>query len=152
RGEAIEGDLCFRDLLTPHGPLCEEMYRTGCSAIRMDAKLRSRVLATPKAEDRNANEFHALLTARLHNAYDDKIEPRDVAELIAFDRALPEDRRFLALSPDGIWARVPRPDQSQIFSLCDLPELRTRRCSPAFQAALDAGAPIADAAYRAYEA
>jgi hypothetical protein len=151
RGEAIEGDLRFRDLLTPHGPLCEEMYRSGCSAIRMDAKLRSRVLAAPDAKDRNAVKFHESLAARLRNAFDDRIERQDVEELIAFDRALPDDQRFLALDPEAIWARVPQPIQSQEFSLCDMPELQDRRCSSVFQEAVNAGQPIAPAAYAAHE-
>jgi hypothetical protein len=88
----------------------------------------------------------------MENAFDDHIAQQDVVELIAFNDALPEQRRFLALAPDAIWARVPQQVQRQEFNLRDALALRQHQCSAVFVREVEKGQRIAQAAYQAYEA
>ena len=93
-----------------------------------------------------------MLNGRKESAFDDHIGQQDVEELITFNDALPEQRRFLALAPAAIWARVPQQVQRREFNLCDTLELRQHQGSTIFVRGVEEGQRIAHAAHQAYEA
>jgi hypothetical protein len=156
QGAAVEGRFRLRDLFTPHGRFCEEPYRPGCALIRLDAKLRSLAGAAPDRQDRNASRFLALLEARRGASADesaDRFGTKDVEELIAFNTALPEERRFLSLPDEAIRARVPRPKQHRReFDLREALALPDGEFSSVFVQKMEQGATIEAAAYQTFEA
>jgi hypothetical protein len=151
QSEPPSGKFRFHDLFMPNGSLCGEPYRDGCALIRSDAKLRWLATATPDLRDKAAVRFLDLLAGQMTEV-DDHIDRDDVEELIACNDALPQERRFLALSADEIRARVPRPLHRQEFHWGDTRELRHRECSGVFIREIEQGRLIAHAAYAAYRA